>query len=58
MNNTFSSEHISKTGDLEADLTKRQYKLGTMATFMHIENSNPRLKQSEKTRELKISSST
>ena len=58
MKNTFSLEQISKAGDLNGDLTKRQYKLDTMAKFMDSKISNWRLKQSETTRELKISSST
>ena len=34
MNNTFSLEQISKTGNLNADLILRQYKLDIMARFM------------------------
>ena len=58
MNNFFSLEEIAKTGDLNADLIMRQYKLDKMAKFMEIKFTNPKLKQSEKARELKISSST
>ena len=36
----------------------RQYKLDKMAKFMEIKSVNPKLKQSEIARELKISSST
>ena len=38
MNNTFSLEQISKTGNLNADLILRQYKLDIMARFMQIES--------------------
>ena len=58
MNNTFSSEQISETGDLKADLVMRQYKLNKMAKFMEIRSVHPELKQSEIAKELKISSST
>ena len=58
MNNTFSLEQISKTGDLNADLITRQYKLDKMAKFMEIKSNNPKLKQSEIAKELEISTST
>ena len=54
MNSTFCLEQIAKTGDLNADLTIRQYKLDRMAKFMEIKSINPKLKQSEIARELKI----
>ena len=34
MNNTFSLEQISKTGNLDANLILRQYKLDLMSRFM------------------------
>ena len=58
MNNTFSLEQIYKTGDLNADLIMRQYKLDKMAKFMEIKSINPKLKQSEIPKELEISTST
>ena len=58
MNNNFSLEQIAKTGELKADLILRQYNLDKMAKFMEIKSINPRLKQSEMARELKISSSS
>ena len=58
MNNTFSLEQIAKTGDLSANLIRRQNKLDKIANFMEIKSANPKLKQSEIAKELKISSST
>ena len=51
-------EQIAKTGDLNADLIMRQYKLDKMANFMMNMSNNPKMKQSEIARELKLSSST
>ena len=48
----------SETGDLNADLIMRQYKLEKKAKFMEIKSINSNLKQSEIARELKTSSST
>ena len=58
MNNTFSLDQIAKTGDLNADLIMRQYKLVEMAKFVEVKSNNPKLKQSEITEELEIASST
>ena len=58
MNNTFSLDQIAKTGDLNANLIMRQHKLDKMAKFVEIKSINPKLKQSEIAKELKISSST
>ena len=58
MKNTFPSEQIAKTGDLNDDLIMKQYRLDKMAKFMEFKTNNPRLTQSEKARELEISSST
>ena len=57
MNNTFSLEQMAKTGDLNADLIMRQYKLDKMAKTMEIKSINSKLKQSEIARELAISTS-
>ena len=51
-------ERKTKTGDLKANFIMRQYKLDKMAIFIKIKPINPKLKQSEIARELKISSST
>ena len=58
MNNSFSLEQIAKTGDLNADLVIRQYKLDKMAKFMEIKSINPNLKQSGIAKELAISTFT
>ena len=58
MNNTFSLQQIATTGDLNADLIMRQYKWNKMAKFMEIKSVNPKVKQSEIGKELKLSSST
>ena len=44
MNNIFSLEQKSKTGNLDSNLTTRQYKLDLMARFME-KTVNPRLKK-------------
>ena len=36
MNNNFSFEQIAKTGDLKADLIRRQYRLDKVAKFIEI----------------------
>ena len=48
----------TRNGDLNADLIITQYKLDKMTKFMEIKSINPKLKQSEIARGLKISSST
>ena len=47
MKNNFSLEQIAKTGDLNADLIMRQYKLDKMDKFMEMKSTSPNLKQSE-----------
>ena len=54
MNNTFSIEQISETGDLKVDLIMRQNKLDKLARFMEIKSINSKLRQSEVARELKL----
>ena len=58
MNNTFSLEQISKTGNLNSDLIIRQYKLDLMARFMQLKAERPSLKQDQISKELGVSSST
>ena len=58
MNNTFSLQKKSRTGDLDSNLIFRQYKLNLMADFMRIENENPKLKQSQIANQLGYSTST
>ena len=45
MNNSFSSQQISKTSNLFSNLISRQNKLTLMADFMRPKNENPKLKQ-------------
>ena len=58
MNNTFSLQQISRTGNLDSNLISRQYKQSLMAVFMRIKYENPKLKQSEIANQLGYSSST
>ena len=58
MNNTFSLQQISRTGNLDSILISRQYKLNLMADFMRIKYGNPKLKQSEIANQLGYSSYT
>ena len=57
MDNIFL-EQVAKTGDLNADLIMRQYKLNKMSKFMEIKSINPKLKQSDIARDIKLSSPT
>ena len=52
MNNRFSLQQISKTGNLDSNLISRQYKLNLMGKFMQVKFEKPRLKQSEITDQL------
>ena len=47
MNNTFSLQQLSKTGNLDSNLISRQSKLNLMADFIRIKYENPKLKQSQ-----------
>ena len=58
MNNTFSLQQRSQTGNLDSILFLRQYKLDLMARFLEIKYMNPRLRQDQKAKELGCSSST
>ena len=42
MNNTFSLEKISRTGNLDANLVLRQHKLDLLARFMNCNSGNPK----------------
>ena len=48
MNNTFSLQQISQTGNLENNLITRQYELDLMARYMKIKSFNPKLRQKTK----------
>ena len=58
MNNTFSLQQITQTGNLDSNSIMRQYKLDLMATLTVVKTINPKLKQSEIAKELGFSSST
>ena len=58
MNNTFSLQHISQTGNLDGNLILQQYKLDLMAGFMEKKSMNPKLGQDQVAKELVCSSST
>ena len=58
MNNTFSLEQMSKFSNLDANLILRQYKLDLLSRLTEIKSVNPKLKQSEKAKELSCSSSS
>ena len=58
MNNTFSLQQISRTGNLYSNLISLQYKLNLMANFLRMKYKNPKLKQSEIAKQLSYSSST
>ena len=57
MNNSFFLQQMSRTGNIDANLISRQYKLNLMADFMRIKYENPRMKQSEIANQLNLSSS-
>ena len=58
MNNTFSSEQLSKTGNFDSIFILRQYKLHLMASFMEIKAVNSKLGQDQIANELCCSSCT
>ena len=58
MNNSFSLQQISKTGNPDSYLISRQYKLNLMADFMRDKYENPKMKQSEIANHLGYSTST
>ena len=47
MNNVFSLEQISETGNLGGNLILRLYKLDLMARFMEVKSINPKLKHNQ-----------
>ena len=58
MNNSFSSQQISRTGNLDPNLISRQYKLDIMSKFMCIKFESPKMKQSEIEKQLGYTFST
>ena len=58
MNNSFSLQQISKTGNLKSKLISRQYKLNLIADFLRIKKENAKLKESQIANQLCYSTST
>ena len=58
MNNSFSLQQISRTGNLDSNWISRQYKLNLMADFMRFKFEDPKKKQTEIANQLCYSSST
>ena len=58
MNNTFSSQKISQTANLDGKLILRYYELELMASFLGIKSMNPTLTQKEIAKELGYSVSS
>ena len=54
MNNAFSLEQISKTGNLDSYLILQQCKIDIMSSFMEIKTVNPKLKEDQKAKELLV----
>ena len=48
MNNSFSLQQISRTGNHDSNLKSRQYKLNLMADFMRVKYKNPKMKKNQK----------
>ena len=58
MNNTFSLQQISRTGNLDSNLISRQINLNLIAGFMRLKYENLKLKQSQIENHLGYSNST
>ena len=58
MNNSFSLQQISRTGNIDSNLISRQYNKNLMADFMRVKYEKPKMKQSEIANQLGVSSST
>ena len=58
MNNSFSLQQTSKTGNFDSNSISRQYKLNLIADFMRKKDENPKLKQSEIANQLGCSTSS
>ena len=58
INNSFSVQQISRTGNLHPNIISRQYKVDLMSKLMCIKFENPKMKQSEIANQLCYSTST
>ena len=58
MNNTFSTQQLSRNGNLDSNLKPRHHKLNLMADFLGIKYENQKLKQSQMANQLGHSFST
>ena len=58
MNNSFSLQQISRTGNFGSNLISRQYNLNSIADFMRVKYEKPKMKQSEIANQLGYSTST
>ena len=58
MNNSSSSQQISRTGNLDSNLLSRHYKLNLMVDFMRVKYENPKMRQSEIANQLGYSNNT
>ena len=57
MNNSFTLQQISRTGNLDSNLISHQYYLKLMAVFMRFKYENSKMKQSEVAKQLTYSTS-
>ena len=58
MNNTFSLQQISTTGNIDINLISRHQNPNLMAGFMRLKYENLKVKQSQKVNQLSYSTST
>ena len=58
MNNSFSLQEKSETGNFDANLSLKQYKLDLTERFMEIKFLNPKLRHDQKASQLGLSNST
>ena len=58
MNNLFSLEQKPRTGNVDANLLIREYRLDLMARFKEIKSLHTKVKKNEIARKLRFSSST
>ena len=58
MNNTFSLQQRSETGNLDSKLISRQYKLNFLCKFMQMKSNEPRITQKQICNQLGFSDST